>query len=210
VKYVTLLIAVLLAACSSFPRQDSPLTLDSEHPRVEPWPSWQLSGRISVRSGEDGWFAALQWQQTGDQFRLFITGALGQGAVEVIGGAQNVQLRAHDGRVYIHQDAESLIQQVLGVTVPVSGLRYWVHGLTDPTQPSKSRWNQAGVRTELRQAGWVIQFQNYVSVADRFLPTKIRMENTSLQIRLQVDQWQKGSAALYPAEDALAALISYL
>ncbi len=200
-KYTGLLTLVLLTACSNFPRQDSELL--GPAPLLEPWHSWQLSGRISIRTEQNGWFAGLQWLQSGDQYQLNIQGPLGQGAVEVVGNGGNVRLRAGDGRVYTDRDAESLIYQVFGVRIPVAGLRYWVHGLTDPGQPDQSRWNRQGVRSELRQAGWIIQYQKYVDVAGRRLPTKIRMENKELQIRLQIDKWQKGAPDLPQTHSAL-------
>ena len=196
-KFPALLTTLLLVACSSIPRQDSPWA--PEHPLLDPWPSWQLGGRISVRTEQEGWLASLQWLQAGARFQLSMQGPFGQGIVKVTGDAELVQLQAGDGRIYIDRDAESLIQQVLGIKIPVAGLRYWVHGLADPDQLAQSRWYPQGVRSELRQAGWIIQYQNYVMVADRELPTKIRMENTGLSIRLQIDDWQKGAPELVDA-----------
>jgi len=208
VKYTGLLTLVLLTACSNFPRQDSePL---GPNPLLEPWHSWRLSGRISIRTEENGWFASLQWLQSGDHYQLTIQGPLGQGAVEIVGNGRNVRLRTDDGRVYTDRDAESLIYQALGVKIPVSGLRYWVQGLTDPGQPDQSRWNQQGVRSELRQAGWVIQYQKYIDVADRRLPTKIRMENKELQIRLQIDNWQKGAPDLPRIHSTLTVFSNFI
>lgn len=200
-RYTGLLTLVLLTACSNLPRQDSESLVP--HLLLEPWHSWQLSGRISIRTEENGWFAGLRWLQSGDRYQLYIQGPLGQGAVEIVGSEGNVRLRTADGRVYTDRDAESLIYQVLGVKIPVSGLRYWVHGLTDPGQPEQSRWNRQGVRSELRQAGWIIRYQKYVDVVDRRLPTKIRMENKELQIRLQIDNWQKGAPDMPQNHSAL-------
>ncbi|MEE8429240.1 MAG: lipoprotein insertase outer membrane protein LolB [Gammaproteobacteria bacterium] len=200
-KFAGLLTLVLLTACSNIPRQDSEPF--APHPLLEPWHSWQFSGRISIRTEANGWFAGLRWLQSGDRYQLYIQGPFGQGAVEVVGDGEYVRLRAGDGRIYVDRDAESLIYQVLGVKVPVAGLRYWVHGLSDPGQPEQSRWNREGVRSELRQAGWIIHYQKYVSVADRRLPTKIRMENKELQIRLQIDNWQKGAPDIPRIRSAL-------
>lgn len=190
-KPILLLTLVVLTGCSGISSKEPHYPPAPENPVVEPWQSWRLSGRISVRNGEEGWFAALRWLQSGNRYRMNIQGHFGQGMVEVVGDAHDVYLRTNDGRLYVDHDAESLIQQVLGVKVPVAGLRYWVHGLADPGQLAQSRWGRDGVRTQLRQAGWIIQYQNYVAVAGRRLPTKIRMDNGQLQIRLQIDDWQK-------------------
>jgi outer membrane lipoprotein LolB len=186
-----LLLVLLLSGCAAVPH--SP-------PRPCPTAScdrstitdWELQGRISVTRGEQGWHAGLDWENHADRFRLQVSGPLGQGAMQLAGDAQGVTLLDADGRLYRAADAESLMQQVAGWQLPVSGLRYWVRGIPDPEVHLEVMLDGEGRLQQLRQSGWTIRYQRFVLVNGVEWPDKLTLEHDDLVLKLVIDQWHPG------------------
>ena len=54
-----------------------------------------------------------------------------------------------------------LLEQTLGLRLPVTGLRYWVRGLPAPGPTALLQTDAAGRLTRLEQNGWVIEYPSY-------------------------------------------------
>lgn len=167
-----------------------------------PWPlrqaalselqSWQVMGRISVTTEEEGWHASVNWVQRGSSYSIDLIGPLGQGRVRIWGDDQGVQLRTADGRLYTASSPERLLQQTLGTAIPIEGLIYWVRGLPDPRQPVVLQGDPQGRLTHLEQRGWSIDYLRY-SEPDQLarwdLPTRIRARQNGLMVKLLINRW---------------------
>jgi outer membrane lipoprotein LolB len=151
---------------------------------------WQFHGRVSLTQGEQGWHAGLDWETRPDQYRLQVSGPLGQGALLLTGDEYGVTLVDAEGRVYMSTDAEGLLLQVAGWRLPVSGLQYWVRGLPAPNTPVEATRDAQGRLQQLEQSGWNISYQRYQDVAGSAWPVKIRLERDDLTVKLVIDQWQ--------------------
>ena len=140
IRFTFLVLALgLLSACSQ-------VRLDSAGPEgKQAWkqrtrqlnilPAWNMQGRISVVSEQDGWHASLYWQQKNDRYQLKIIGPLGQGTVELNGSEYRVSLRStREPHPVIAASPERLLRRVMGWEVPVTGMRFWVRGLPVPDQ----------------------------------------------------------------------------
>jgi outer membrane lipoprotein LolB len=187
-----LLLILLLSGCAAVPPAlppgVEPIT-DAERAAIT---HWQFQGRISLTRGEQGWHAGLDWETRPEQYRLQVSGPLGQGALLLSGTADGVTLVDGEGRVYMATDAEGLLLQVAGWRLPVSGMQYWVRGLAVPHVPYETARDARGRPLELEQSGWKISYQRYQEVAGSAWPVKIRMEHDELVVRLVIHQWQFG------------------
>lgn len=154
--------------------------------------SWNLSGRVALRAGDQGWNAGLLWRQRADYFVLRLEGPLGQGAVELTGAPGRTTLRTAGGKVYHAASPEALLVRVLGVRMPVGGMRYWVRGRPAPGSRAREQRNGSGQLTVLRQEGWVIHYESYAQVQGRSLPVRMRLANGNVRLRLIVDRWENG------------------
>jgi outer membrane lipoprotein LolB len=153
---------------------------------------WKLQGRISLTRGEQGWHAGLDWENHADRYRLLVSGPLGQGAMQLTGSAQGVTLVDADGKVYQAADAETLLQQVSGWQLPVSGLRYWVRGLPDPGSRFEQTLDAQGRLQQLNQSGWDIRYQRFTQLDGVEWPSKLTLERDDLVLKLVIDQWRPG------------------
>jgi outer membrane lipoprotein LolB len=187
-----LLLLLVLAGCASHPaREATPTALDLSSPRFA---LWQIRGRVSLAKGEQGWHASLNWRENAGRYRLDLSGPLGQGAVRVDGDGAGVRLQTADGRDYVAQDADVLVQSVTGWHFPVAGIRYWVRGVPVPEEQAVINTDRNGRLVHLVQAGWDITYDRFQDLGGRAWPTRLRLSTADVSVRLVVDEWTLGDA----------------
>ncbi len=192
-RWFAALLCLGLGACATAPVPVvSPATTPSQSASSSTLTAWRLSGRVSAFNGEDGWHASLLWTQQDDAYHLRFLGPLGQGGLELRGDAQGVSLRDSGGYTAHALEPESLVRQALGFEVPVSGLRYWVQGQAAPGLSLQDAvvYGAEGRPMSLAQGGWRIEYSAYESALGQSLPTRLRMVNGGLRLKLVVDRWE--------------------
>lgn len=153
---------------------------------------WQADGRIGVVSGQDGWHASFQWAQQESAYRIDLIGPLGQGRVIVESEGQDVRIQTQDGQNWTAPDADDLLEQSLGVRLPVNGLRYWVRGLPEPGSTPVLQTDASGRLTRLEQNGWIIEYPAYAPTSrlNLDLPERIVARRPDLSVKLVIEQWK--------------------
>jgi len=203
---VVLLAAVLLNGCATLDLSDDPDTsVESTSELEQVWNErqtelsaikyWHLTGRLAVINGDDAWNLNLDWQQKGDDYEIQMHGAFGAGKVKLVGNAHGVLLKDSDDQTFYADTPELLLYEQTGVFVPVDGLRYWVVGLTSPTQQEKPRLDNKGRLAFLNDANWQVKFKRYMQVSGIDLPRKVFIlkNDKELDVRLVVDKWKLGA-----------------
>ncbi|MDG4595930.1 MAG: lipoprotein insertase outer membrane protein LolB [Candidatus Contendobacter sp.] len=152
---------------------------------------WQAAGRIGVVNGQDGWHASFQWTQQGSGYQIDLSGPLGQGRVVVESDGAWVRIQTQDGRNWTASDADELLEQALGVRLPVNGLRYWARGLPEPGSPPVLQTDASGRLTRLEQQGWIIEYPVYTPTSrlNLDLPERIIARRRDLSVKLVIEQW---------------------
>jgi len=164
---------------------------------------WTLAARVAGHSEDDGWSGKITWVQGDADFQIHFQAPFGQGAVQLTGGPEQVEMRISDGQVFVAEDAESLLFRQLGWHMPLKGLRYWVLGLPMPTPGAANTYESSNIDDEveltfddvgrlarLRQAQWQVDYSGYRSVDGLMLPKKVYLENDTFSLRLVIDRWQ--------------------
>lgn len=151
---------------------------------------WTAVGKLSIRSQDDAWVAALNWRQEGDAFRIRLGGPLGQGGLELVGDSNSVTLKTADNKTYTAADAEQLLYDTVGWRIPLSGLRYWILGRTEPRVPVDAiHINKAGRVLMVEQSGWQVRYLRYNDFESLVLPTKASLETEQLSAKVLVTRW---------------------
>jgi outer membrane lipoprotein LolB len=152
---------------------------------------WEARGRVAVRVENKGWTAGLRWQQQGGSYSARVTGPLGRGLYELSSDGGNVQLRTQDNRLLYAPDAESLMQQNLGWSIPVSGFIYWIRGLPAPdSRPADMTLDEGGRLRSLEQDGWRISYDGYLPRGGYELPQKITLTRDDFMLKLIIHDWE--------------------
>jgi outer membrane lipoprotein LolB len=151
---------------------------------------WRVSGRIAIRHEREGWNASLHWRQNGDEYVVRLSAPLGRGTVELSGSGAGVSMRTADNRLLHADSPELLMQDNLGWHVPLRGLSYWVRGLPEPgSEPDGMSFDASGRIQDLRQDGWHVSYERYLSEGAYELPGKMTLENRELRVRLVISDW---------------------
>jgi outer membrane lipoprotein LolB len=193
-RFAAFALVVTLAACATrpvtVPLESSAGGWELRRDALAQRDNWGLLGRVSVTVEEQGWHANLEWLQQGSTYELGLSGPLNQGRLSIAGGPRGVTAHGSDGSVVAATDAESLLTEQLGWSLPVAGMRYWVLGIPDPSQPVVSMTlDELGRLATLEQSGWVIRYPSYIEGDGLDLPHKIRFDSTRVKVRMVIDEW---------------------
>lgn len=183
----------MLAACSQLPGFRPPQPPFSPPP---PPSAFRLDGRVSVKTSEQSFSGGMTWRHDARRQELLLRTPLGQGVAELRGDESGVELRDAEDRVYRAADAEALVRQVLGVTLPLQGLAWWVVGNPRPGAAHQAQADAEGRLAVLNQDGWRIEFSRYAQSGRYMLPGKLVARRVDdLEIRLVVDEWETDRGA---------------
>jgi outer membrane lipoprotein LolB len=190
-----LLWGFLLGGCAQWPGFRTAAPTYALH-LSNPPAAFRLEGRVSVRSGEENFSGGMSWRHDPQEENLLLRTPLGQGVAELRGTPEGVWLKDAEGRQYVAEDAETLVRQVVGMTLPIKGLTWWVVGHPRPGAHYVAEADPQGHLAVLWQDDWRIEFSRYDAHADARrarieLPGKlVARRGDDLEIRLVVDQWE--------------------
>ena len=191
--------AALLAGCETlmeiFPSEPdaaAPDTTWQAHAReLSRFQNWSMLGVLAVRSGGDASRVTMRWRQTRDSYLVRFMGPLGVGLFEVEGSATEVEARFPNGRRASAASPELLLEQEIGWTVPLQGLRYWIVGAPAPdSATSNMKLDDHGRLARLEQAGWTVVYERYGNLDDLALPERMRFSNETVDATVVVRRWK--------------------
>lgn len=157
--------------------------------------SWNLTSKISLRYSDENWVFGLKWQQQNrSQYVMDISNPL-TGAVVARLNRQNnkVTLLSNEGKSYRDTDEERLLLSQTNLNIPVKGLQNWVRGLTSPQYKlEKIELDDLGRPKTIYQAGWKINYVNYLSNSTHAMPKKIVLTriNDDLYLKIIAKAWR--------------------
>lgn len=189
-RLILCLLLAGLAACESTPvRMGEDEGWLQHRQRVLAQDDWRMQGRVAIRHADEGGQGLLHWEQRGETYTLHFYDALNRLQLQIEGDDQGVEMKARSGETRKAADAELLMQEYLGWSVPVASLRYWVRGLPEPQQ-SVDEFKISNDRlSRISQGNWDIRYQRYEQVDGIWLPDLLKIEAPSFSIKLLVEQW---------------------
>lgn len=192
-KLIILAACLYLTGCSIFKTQpaSSPIALISweEHQAMlQDYASWELSGKVGIRTPEDSQSANLKWLQKKHTYQIDIHGPWGQGGASITGKPGYVTVLT-DGKEFKGQNPEQILLGQLGWDLPISDIYWWIRGLPSPEKPYTQTLENNRLKT-LKQDGWDIQYLRYNNLSPA-LPNKLRLARHDLKITVVINSWIK-------------------
>lgn len=186
----------LLAGCSSFGSRESveghgnPAQWREHKQQLTGLDGWQINGKIGIRAPKDSGSGTLFWLQRQDYYDIRLSGPLGRGAARLTGCPGKVSLEvANQGR-YDAATPETLLEEQLGWKLPVSHLSWWVRGLPAPDSKSRLSLDADSRLATLEQDGWQVEYLSYAQQNGYWLPERIKLHGSDLDITLVIKEWQ--------------------
>ena len=155
---------------------------------------WEAAGRLAVAAQEESFTARIDWRQQLEEYRVRLSGPLGQGVAELEGGPGGVVLRAPNEADLAAASASELLRARLGWEMPLEGRRFWLQGRAAPGEPPTALdLDPAGRPERLEQAGWVVHFREWRESDGIEMPRRVDLEHPRLRARLVLGSWRLGA-----------------
>lgn len=185
-RVAVVLLSVALVGCGSTERRGD---ASATFPPIKA--TYDLTGRLSARHGNDALSATFRWHHDRDSDELELASPLGQTLAQLSGDLNGVTLRTADGRIESAADWQTLTLRGLGWPLPVTGLSYWVQGVPRESAPYVVEAGNAGAAAVLRQDGWTVAYNAFTSDRDGTQrPSRMTMSYADVELRLVIDAWQ--------------------
>ena len=186
----------LLAGCAGLTSHEalegegSPALWQSHKQQIGSLDAWQINGKVGIRAPQDSGSGTLFWLQRQDYYDIRLSGPLGRGAARLTGRPGAIQLEvANQGR-YQAASPEQLLQQQLGLNLPVSHLLWWIRGLPAPDSRSRLTLDRDSRLARLSQDGWQVDYLRYTEQGGYWLPERLKLSGHDLQVTLVIKDWQ--------------------
>ncbi len=183
-----LLAAVLLSGCAGLRSRE-----DGNAPVVEPGAvaeikALKLSGRLGIKQGKEGHSGSLRWVHASPKHEITLYSPIGTTVAKIEQNENGAKLTTSDKEVYQADDADKLMEQVMGWHFPLNGMQYWVLGRPSPDGLAEEERGPNNRLMHLRQQDWDIEYADYRPLANIELPYRIVMKRADFVIRLVVDK----------------------
>ena len=182
---------MILSGCASAPRQTN------ASPDRHYQENLQITGRISVQyqqnDKEQTLPGSFEWQQTASSTNITLLSPLGQVIATIEQNPTGASLQQTGKATRYASDLDSLLNDSLGWTLPVSGLRDWLQGFSLDAQGKR-----VALKTDdnilLDTDGWHLRYVTWNLDGSPPYPKRINLQRNSVQageiaIRIAIEQW---------------------
>lgn len=157
-------------------------------------PNWSFQGRVAISKGSNGGSGHIDWQQDGPRYRVQLSAPVTRQSWVLTGDTTTGagRLEGLEGGPRSGADAEQVLLEATGWTIPVNQMPDWVRALRiADTSAERVDLDAAGRPRTVQQDGWTIDFLAWApaSAGQPELPQRIEARNGEAKVRLLVDQW---------------------
>ncbi|EGA71060.1 outer membrane lipoprotein LolB [Vibrio sinaloensis DSM 21326] len=193
--WISLLAALLLSGCASIESSQTNVEWQTHQQRLASISQYQSSGKLGYISPEQRQSLNFRWQHAPQSSQLRLTTFLGQTALNLKITPTGAVVDTYDDKTYTSTNAESLIYQLTGLTIPVEQLHDWLLGR--PTSADGYLLNEtntlATLRKEINGQTWQLDYLNYKDVlVDGValpLPQKLKLKQQDTSINIVISKW---------------------
>ncbi len=193
--WISLLAALLLSGCASIESSQTNVEWQTHQQRLASISQYQSSGKLGYISPEQRQSLNFRWQHAPQSSQLRLTTFLGQTALNLKITPTGAVVDTYDDKTYTSSNAESLIYQLTGLTIPVEQLHDWLLGR--PTSADGYLLNEtntlATLRKEINGQTWQLDYLNYKDVlVDGValpLPQKLKLKQQDTSINIVISKW---------------------
>lgn len=154
--------------------------------------AFQRTGRFAVTvktfsGAQDAVQGGFAWQDTGSVLTLDLANPLGSTLARVTVRDGVAMLTHSNGAQEYAQDADGLVEKVLGSPVPVSGLRDWLRGRTATDSAHQVQTDgTTGQLAGFVQDGWRVRLSRYDALGPTVLQLNRRDAQRDISVRLAI------------------------
>jgi outer membrane lipoprotein LolB len=190
-----MLSAVVLSGCASIETSTTNVEWQTHQQRLASISEYQSNGKLGYISPEQRQSLNFQWQHAPKASHLRMTTFLGQTALNMKITPSGASVETYDGQKLFSPNADTLIYQLTGLTIPVEQLNDWLLG--KPTQADGYQLNDtntlATLNKQMNGQLWQLEYLNYKDVQlDGVvlpLPQKMKLKQDKTSINIVISKW---------------------
>ncbi len=186
-RWLILLGGWLLAGCATVSNDQSHadrLQLNQQALQV-----FSVSGRFAVRAGASSGQASFDWQHSPDHDTLVLYTPLGQTLGVLRRNRDGADLVDGHGHQHHGNTLADLLKVWMGWPLPVDEMSSWVVGAAAPGPHFVWQPPSTTAGGQLQQSGWHVEYQQWQMAAGQWLPQRVAMSATGVQIKLVLSHW---------------------
>ena len=199
-------IAVAIAGCSQSGR------LEDKQRAQELWAarqqalleldSWDVHARAALKLESGVYNIGIRWQRQAETSTILLEAPFGQGVFRIESDAVGkFRLRLPDGRVFEDNSAEALLEKMIGWSLPIGGLDYWIRGLPRPDSDYSHRLDEGGRARSIDQDQWSIGYLDYFARQENLqLPRRVKLVSDKVTLKLIIERWQQPTSDASPSD----------
>ncbi|MFZ6745276.1 lipoprotein insertase outer membrane protein LolB [Undibacterium sp. JH2W] len=191
-----LFLALLNTGCASLHSQPAPVTASAQAANTRRYqPQIQISGKISIQYQQAGKPQSLpgsfEWEQDAQGIRINLLSQLGQVMARINQNELGATLELNDKSTRSASDLDQLLQDTLGWSLPVAGLRDWLQGFV--AIDGKQAIAVKAEEQTLNIQGWKLRYVSWHEQPS--FPKRIDLQRYTEQagdvsIRIVVNEWK--------------------
>lgn len=179
---ITALLAVVLTACAVAPQPAERAVSEEVFAR---------SGRFALSvDAADGTKDAVQggflWEESAQRLQLDLNNPMGAVLARVLVTQQGAALQYPNGEVIYASSPDALVEQLLGYTIPVEGMRDWLRGQVGSAPTAELRF-EAAQPSYFQQNNWRVNLSRYDEQGPRLLQMYRTQAQQNISVRVVVD-----------------------
>ena len=150
---------------------------------------WSFDGVVGGRYRNKAFNANINWQQSGDQFKIILSGPLSIGQTIISGKPGQVELTDYHGKVYQAKSVSDLMVQQLGWQVPALYLMNWIKGVPVNQNIPTISLNTYGLMSRLKELGWTVEYLDYSRWGSYGLPIRLKLKKDTFDMTIIINHW---------------------
>lgn len=193
-RFFYLLLPLLFMGCAQTPttepKQNS--SWEAHQTQLDQLTHWSFSGKLAVITPEQRNSVNIHWQQSDQDFEIYLTTFLGLSVLEIQKTAGETVIIDDDGKRYVSDNSEQLINQLSGMEIPIEHLQQWIKG-----NPSKASYQLDEYQQVTSLLGgspesgiWTINYSDYRNINNTNLPHKLQLTRGTLRLKFVISKWQ--------------------
>jgi outer membrane lipoprotein LolB len=225
-RLLVIILVAFMSACSQTPElqvtQESEQKWDLRQQQLANINEWEIHARVAILlsakryKGLAGlndlvnepmenkvYPVGINWSRQNEYFSMVIEAPFGQGVIRIesnVSSDKNKQfkLTLADGKYSLGATPERLLINLLGWSIPVSGLKSWIKGLPQPNVESNYEIYGSGKLKSLRQNDWLINYLDYFSEENQAqqLPKRLYLKHDNMGMKIVIERWKNLEAAV--------------
>ena len=149
--------------------------------------SWTAQGKLAYDvNGQRGNFS-FRWIQSNHAYEIVLFGPLGISVATIIGNEVSARITTSEGQMLSAPRPEQLLQETLGLDMPVSAMTRWLRGMPRNTVTSGEVEGSTKTAIEgFNELGWQVEVQR----RDKSMnPSRVRISRSGASFLVIVKGW---------------------